>query len=219
MGLNIIQKVKNPMVLIITPLLTGHTILKECKKSVKRNDIEFDWVSHEGDGEAPENLQSAIDGYKDKYKVLPPYTFVLARDIICGRHMIDRLHNKLKDTPDNIGFSYCPFEFKGHLNMKVPPIEYNINKLIVKNYISGVSLYKSNVLEKVHGFTAEKFLHRLNDWAMFIRLYREGYSGILCKDTYFIAISSENDISSGSDEEYAMSYNHVVDNYIRGIKL
>jgi len=54
---------------------------------------------------------------------------------------------------------------------------------------------------------------------MFIRLYREGYSGILCKDTYFIAISSENDISSGSDEEYAMSYNHVVDNYIRGIKL
>jgi len=219
MGLNIIQKVKNPVVLIITPLLTGHVILKECKKSIKRNDIDFDWVSYEGNGETPDNLQLAIDGYKDKYKVLPPYTFVLACDIICGRHMIDRLYNTLKSTPANIGFSYCPFEFKGHVNMKVPPIKYDINKLIVRNYISGVCLYKSSVLDKVNGFTAEKYLHRLNDWAMFLRLYREGYSGVLCKDAYFVAISSEHDISAGSDEEYAMSYKYVVDMYVRGIAL
>ena len=212
--MKIISKQANPVILIVTPLFTGHTIYKECSRSLKRNDTPFDWISFEGKNEKPKNIQLAIDEYRHINK-LPQYIQVLDRDIICGRHMLDRLYDTLKDTDSSIGFAYCPFEFKGHVNMKIPPLEYDINRLIKGNYISGNSLFKTDVLLNVDGFNAEQYLHRLNDWAIFLRLYREGYAGILCKNAYFTAISKENDISSGSNEEYVIFHKYVVDKYVK----
>lgn len=217
MSLKIIQKVNNPVLLIITPLLTGHSVFKECKHSLKRNTLPFDWISYEGEGEKPENLQSAITEYTKNY-TLPEYIQILDRDIICGRYMVDRLYNTLSTTKSDIGFAYCPFEFKGHINMKVTPIKYNINTLMVKNYISGNSMFKTTALSDIGFFNAEKYLHRLNDWALFLRLYQAGYSGILCENTSFIAISNKNDISAGDNDEYTISYKYVIDNYVKRIK-
>jgi len=217
--LKIIKEAKKPpKILIITPLLTGHTISNDTKTSIKRNDgTLYTWASYEGPGKHAKNVQNGLDAYIATVKTSPPYCMILDRDIDLGRHFIDRMIECIEGTADNIGFVFSPFEYKGYVNAKFGPLEYNINRLMVGNYISSNSLYKMEAVRKVNGFVTEEKYHRLSDWAMWLKMYRAGYIGKLCPNAYFTAISNKEDISAGSMEEYAATKKEVFETFIKPI--
>ena len=212
--IKILKNTENAVILVVTPLLTGHTISKETRQSINTNTVPFKWISYEGDGKHAANVQAGIDAYKTQFGTLPPYIQILDRDIICGRKMLDRLYANLKNLPSNIAFSYCSFEYRGYINIVFPPKPYNIGQLITSNYISSNSLYRTCAIEKVGGFVTETKYHRLSDWAMFLRLYNNGFVGSLCYETSFIAASSKDDISAGSREEYIETRKNVLNDFM-----
>ena len=58
-----VKEVKNPEVLIVTPLLTGHEISKETKRTLKRNKTMFDWITSENNENIPTNLENGLNDY------------------------------------------------------------------------------------------------------------------------------------------------------------
>ena len=170
MSLKILHEDKNAKILIVTALYTGHAVSGETKTTIRRNKTPYIWISYMSDGKHATNVQKAISAYRKKVGgIIPPYIFVLDRDIICGRHMLDKMINVLGKADKNIGFCYCPFEYSGHINIKFPPMEYDINTLVHGNYISSNSLYKTSMVERVGGFVVEEKYHRMSDWAFFIK--------------------------------------------------
>jgi hypothetical protein len=213
--LKIIKEAKKPKILIITPLLTGHTISNGTKTSIKRNDgTLYTWISYEGQRKHAANVQAGLEAYTKM--PLPTYMMILDRDIILGRHCIDRMFECIEGTPDNIGFVFSPFEYKGFVNATFGPLEYNINRLLVANYISSNSLYKLEAVRKV-GFVTEERYHRLSDWAMWLKMFKAGYIGKLCPNAFFTAISNKDDISAGSMEEYTTTKKEVFETFIKPI--
>ena len=49
-------------------------------------------------------------------------------------------------------------------------------------------------------------------------MFKYGFYGKLCKDGYFTAISTKNDISCGTNEEYVITHKHVVQDFIYPLK-
>ena len=212
--IDIVKNCKDPLVLVISPLLPEHDISSETKQSIRSNKIQYKWVSFASNRKHADNVQAGLDAYEMFYGPFPPYIMVLDRDIILGRKMIDRLYNTLIKQNDNVGYSYCPFEYRGHVNAKFPPMKFDIEKLKQANYISSNSLYKSSVVKAVGGFVTELKYHRLSDWAMWWRMYKKGYIGSICYDTSFIAMSTEKDISAGSSEEYHTTRDLIIQDFI-----
>jgi hypothetical protein len=207
---------------VITPLFEGHEISNETKQSIKRNDsTSYTWISFTGLGKHAFNVQRGLEEYitlSEKYPkkyIIPEYMMILDRDIILGRYYIDRMLECIKGTPDNIGFVYSPFEYKGYINIKFPVINYDINRLMMGNYISSNSLYKLKMVRDVGGFITDEKYHRLSDWAFFLKAYKNGYVGKSCANAFFTAISTENDISAGSKEEYNKTRVEVYKDFIK----
>jgi hypothetical protein len=136
------------------------------------------------------------------------------RDIEAGRGLLDKLYYTLDGTQDHIGYSYANFEFKGHVNVKFPANKFDINKLVLGNYISSNSMFKSNVIEQV-GLVTNDIYKRLLDYAFLLKCFGNGYIGIPCINANFIAHSNENDISAGSNEDYNNKYKRVYKDFIK----
>lgn len=211
--IKIIQETKNPEILVVTPLLPGHKISNITKKTLKRNNVPFIWISSEGNQNIPKNALEGISWYKNKYGGLPPYYFMCDRDIEAGRGLLDKLHRRLQDVTINIGFSYASFQFKGHVNANFPAMVYDINRLIRGNYISSNSMFKSNVIEDVEFVTDDKY-KRLLDWAFLLKCYKKGYIGIPEPNASFIAHSTENDVSSGNIMDYKVKFQRVFQDFV-----
>jgi GT2 family glycosyltransferase len=181
------------------------------------------WISFESAAKHAANVQAGLDAYKEKYKTFPPYIQILDRDIILGRNYLDKMLATLQRARSRvdtkIGFAYSPFEYKGFINAKFPPLPYNIKALSQMNYISSNSLYVSSVVEEVGGFVTEEKYHRLSDWAMWLKMYRFGYTGELCPNTAFIAVSSQGDISAGSHEEFVTTRNLIIEDFVKPLSL
>jgi hypothetical protein len=200
MAIKKIKEEKNPELLVITPLLPGHKISKDTKKTIKRNDLKFEWIASEGPYNIPTNVWNGITEYRYK-KRLPKYYIMIDNDIILGRHMLDRLYKNLKNTDPNVAFAYASFEFKGHINHKFPAIAYDLDRLVKGNYISSNSMFKSDIVMNVGLVKDDKYV-RLLDWAFLLKLAGKGYYGVNVPSANFIAVSSEKDISARSDEDY-----------------
>jgi GT2 family glycosyltransferase len=175
------------------------------------------WASWEGPKKHAANVQDGFDAYLSKFGVIPPYFQILDRDIILGRNAIDKLLMTLSRTKEDIGYAYCSFEYKGFVNAKFPPAPFDIKTLMIRNYISSNSMYKTDAVRKV-GFVTEEKYHRLSDWAMWLKMYRVGYSGILCPNTSFIAVSAEGDISAGSNDEYVSTKRLIMEDFVEPVK-
>lgn len=217
--IKIIKKAKDPKVLIVTPLWAGHAISKETKKTLKRNDIQFDWISSSGRYNIPTNLENGLDWYDKKFG-LPDYYMMIDRDIIAGRHLIDRLYDKLSKVAGTnmIGsyfyaFAYASFQFKGTINCNFPAVEYNIQRLLQANYISSNSMFFTEAARAV-GLVKNKKYERLLDWAFLLKLLKVGYVGIPCPEASFIAVSTSTDISARSNEDYRIKHARVSKDFI-----
>jgi len=211
--IKIIQECKNPEILVVTPLLSDHKISKLTKKTLKRNKVLFCWISSAGNNNIPTNALEGIKWYKNKFGKLPKHYIMVDRDIEAGRGLLDKLSNKLNNQSDNIGFTYATFQFKGHVNRDFPAIPYDINRLVQSNYISSNSMFRSKVIEEVGLVTDDKY-RRLLDWAFLLKCFKHGYIGIPSPSAYFIAHSTEKDISAGDANDYQKKYRRVFDDFI-----
>lgn len=216
MYVNSILKNKNPEILVVTPLLPNHGISKLTLKTIKRNDVPIYWISSSGNNNIPTNSLNGIKWYKNKFGKLPPYYIMIDRDIEMGRHMLDRLYKKLSKKPDGIGYCYATFQFKGHINADFPANPFDINKLLKGNYISSNSLFKSSVIEQVGLVTDDKY-KRLLDYAFLLKCFKMGYVGVPEPNAWFIAHSTKDDISAGSQDDYRRKYLRVYDDFIEPI--
>ena len=212
--INIIKSVDNPKILVVTPLLPDHTISKITKKTLKRNNVPFYWISSSGKKNIPSNAVDGIKWYKAIYKRLPSYYMMIDRDIEAGKGLLDKLYKKLDKQSDNVGYCYAGFEFKGHVNVNFPAIPFDINRLIRSNYISSNSMFRSNVIETVKLVTDDKY-KRLLDWAFLLKCLGFGYVGVPESNANFIAHSTKNDVSAGSNNDYMLKYQRVFNDFIK----
>ena len=211
------KECKDPEVLIVTPLLPDHEISRETKISLKRNKTKYSWIKSYGNKNIPANALEAIKYYKS-FRPLPPYYLMIDRDIVLGRGMIDKMVEKLKKFAwaDKIGYTYASFEFKGHVNRKFPADPFDINQLLQANYISSNSMFLSKVIEEVGLVTSNKY-KRLLDYAFLLKCFKAGYVGVPVPEASFVAQSTENDISAGSNEDYVVKYKRVYEDFIKPI--
>ena len=207
---------KNPEILVVTPLLPEHEVSKITKKTIKRNKTPIFWLTSSGKSNIPTNALEGINWYKKSFGRLPPYYIMIDRDIEMGRNMLDRLYEKLEKTKSFVNFGYCyaTFQFKGHINADFPAMPFDINKLVQANYISSNSMFKSSVIEKVGLVTDDKY-KRLLDYAFLLKCFGAGYVGIPEPKAWFIAHSTKDDISAGSQEDYRLKYMKVYEDFIR----
>lgn len=213
--IDIIREDKNPQVLVVTPLLPGHKVSRDTKVSIKRNETPIVWLTSQGNYNIPKNAQMAIDRYKANHK-LPPYYLMIDRDIILGRYMVDRLVKKLSTSALSEAYAYASFSFKGFVNQDFPARQFDINLLMQHNYISSNSLFKMKVVEEVGLVTDDRY-KRLLDWAFLLKLFAVGYWGIPVPQAKFIAISTKNDISAGSPQDYHLKRNLVIEDFVKPI--
>ena len=213
--INAIKINKDPKILVVTPLLPQHGISKITLKTIKRNDVPIFWISSSGENNIPTNALEGIKWYKNKFGKLPPYYIMIDRDIEMGRHMLDRLYEKLKKLPD-FGYCYATFQFKGHVNADFPAKPFDINELVRANYISSNSLFRSSVIEQVGLVTDNKY-KRLLDYAFLLKCFKMGYVGVPEPKSWFIAHSTKDDISAGSQDDYRKKYLKVYDDFIEPI--
>jgi hypothetical protein len=212
--IDVIIESKNPEILVVTPLLPEHAVSKITKKTMKRNKTPFFWLTSSGKSNIPTNALEGIKWYRNKFSKLPPYYIMIDRDIELGRNMLDRLYGKLMKLPDIAGYCYATFQFKGHVNADFPAMPFDIDRLVQGNYISSNSLFRSSVIEKVGLVTDDKY-KRLLDYAFLLKCFRMGYVGSPEPKAWFIAHSTKDDISAGSQDDYRMKYMRVYEDYIR----
>ena len=204
----ILTESKNPKVLVVTPLLPGHKVSKDTKKTMKRNKVPYTWITSKGNNNIPTNLKMGLEWFKP----LPKFYIMIDNDIILGRGMLDRLVNRLEKEPHFVAFSYASFQFKGTINQMFPARPYNIEDLLQHNYISSNSLFRSEVITKI-GLVTDKHLERLLDWALILKLYYHGYIGMPCPEANFIAVSTPKDVSAGSQNDYHVKRFRVLKEY------
>lgn len=216
--MNIIKESANAKVLVITPLLPDHKISKETKKTIKRNTVPFTWISYEGNDNIPTNVQNGLNEFR-KYKKndIPEFLLPLDRDIILGRGMIDRMCVALSMLPLEVAYTYANFEFKGAINKKFPAQTFDINKLVFNNYISSNSLIRISALNDVGGFVTDDKYKRLLDWALWLKFYQHGYIGMPCPIASFTAISTKDDISAGTAEDFELKRRRVMVDFVTPI--
>lgn len=216
--INIVRNSKNPKILVSTPLLPGHKISKITKKTIKRNDIDYTWLSTSSNNNIPVNHTRGIEWYEKHIGNLPECMFFLDRDIDLGRHALDRLYNTLKKesakTQKRVGYAYASFKYVGYINYDFPAIPFDVEKLLKANYISSNSLFYSDVIKDVGLVTDNKY-KRLLDYAFLIKCLANEIGGTPCPSATFRVNSTPDDISSGSDEEYMIKYRRVFEDFIR----
>lgn len=201
-----------PVILVITPLLTGDKVSVETKKTLKRCSIPFEWISYMGDGNPCKNTQLAWNEYK-KNRDTPPFIIKIDNDIVAQRGMLDVMHKTLTNAPHLVSYCYCNFEFRGAVNQKFPAIPFDAERLKKTNYISSCSLIKSHRLDGAGGFVTDDKGFRLLDWALWLKLLKQGSIGIGTTRTSFVAMASPNSVSARGGGDYFEKKEWVLDNF------
>ena len=65
----IIREDKEAEVLVITPLLPGHKVSKETKKTINRNNTKLVWIKSIGDNNIPTNVENGLLCYYHQYSL------------------------------------------------------------------------------------------------------------------------------------------------------
>ncbi len=213
----ILEENDNAKFFIVTPLWLGHKISRETKVTIRRNKYPFTWISVEGANNIPTNAFFGIDWYLHKKGEIPDYYIMIDRDIKLGRNMLDRLYDKLSKAPLNIAYAYASFKFTGAIEREFPAIPWDINKLLMHNYISSNSMFRTNALYEVGLVTDQKY-KRLLDWAFLLKLFLErGYQGIPCPEANFEATADKKSISAGSNEDYDLKRKRIIEDFCKPI--
>ena len=205
---------KNPEILVITPLKTGAKISPETKKTLKRCDVKFTWISYMGDGNPYKNTTIPYRWYRKEHG-LPPYVIKIDNDLTCKRGMLDKLYVALEEAHKSSAYSYCNFKYRGTVNVDFDNIPFSVDRLITQNFISSCSLMRTKTLEETGSFVTDDKYFRLLDWALWLQFLRRGYVGEYVNDTSFTAYASPTAVSSGSVEDYRIKHQRIIDDFVK----
>lgn len=213
----VIKADKNSKFLVVTPLWEGHKISRDTKVTIKRNNYPFTWIVSEGKNNIPTNAFYGIDWYLYRKGKLPDFYIMIDRDIKLGRNMLDRLYDKLYKAPESVAYAYASFKFTGAVEREFPAVQWDINKLLMHNYISSNSMFRTNALYEVGPVLDDKY-KRLLDWAFLLKLfYERGWTGVPCPEANFEATSNPDSISAGSNEDYDIKRKRIIQDFCRPI--
>jgi hypothetical protein len=142
---------------------------------------------------------------------------MIDRDIRLGRNMLDRLYDKLSTAPLSVAYAYASFKFVGAFERDFPAIGWDINKLLMHNYISSNSMFRTSALYEVGPVTDQKY-KRLLDWAFLLKLfYERGWTGVPCPEANFEAVATPNSISAGSADDYDLKRKRIIEDFCKPI--
>jgi len=210
--LYIIEKSKRPDILLITPLAKGDTISDKTTKSIKKNDIEMDWICLSDNQNPYKNFDTALKIYEKKYN-LPDYIIKIDNDIEVEENMLSSMMQTLENSLNNVAYTYCSFSFTGSINLSIPAVPFNPEKLGICNYISSISMMKSSHLKDIGGVVTDDKYFRLLDWALWLKFLNYGYMGAPNYFTSFVAYASENSISNRGFEDYKIKAQRVIEDF------
>jgi hypothetical protein len=206
-----INKNKKPDVLIITPLFKNDIISDKTLNIIQDNNIKIDWFSFTGIENPYKNFNNALQLYKKNFN-LPNYIIKIDNDIIAKLNMLYDMKKTLDNSNSNVAYTYCSFNFTGYINLKIKAIPFNPHKLGKSNYISSISMMKSDCLEKIGGVVTDDKYFRLLDWALWLKFLNNGYIGSVT-DTSFTAYASENSISNRGFKDYKEKALRVIEDF------
>jgi len=216
--LKIIKKSNNPRYLVITPLKTGDKISKITKKTIKRNDIPFNWISYEAANNIPTNTQLALNKYNEDIR----YIIKIDNDINASRNMLDIMYTTLVQSQKlnpNIAYCYPKFKYilKDGRQIDFSNNTFDVNKLLQSNYITSNSMIDRQLLYKVGNLVIDNQYERLLDWALWLRFLYYGYIGIPCSKSFETPLN-DNNISARGEEDYKIRYERVYKDFVLPIK-
>ena len=196
---------------MITPLAKGDIVSYQTLNIISDNDIEIDWITFTGDGNPYQNFNSALELYKTQYS-LPKYIIKIDNDINAKKNMLFDMKRTLDYSKSNVAYTYCSFNFTGYLNLTINAIPFNSDKLGKANYISSMSMMKSECLEEIGGVVTDNKYFRLLDWALWLKFLNNGYIGEVT-NTSFTAYASKNSISNKGHDDYKKKALRVIEDF------
>ena len=203
--------------LVITPLRKKDKIDQRTIDTISSNDINFDWISFSGDNNPYKNIDIALKLYKKTHN-LPKYIIKVDNDIIAKPNMLDNMKVTLDKSSSDVGYTYCSFRFTGAIRIHFGAKPFSKNDLFKCNYISSISMMKSDVLEEINGVVTDDKYFRLLDWALWLKFLRFGYIGEPTLNTSFVAYASGNSVSAGSHSDYVKKSLNVYNDFIKPIE-
>jgi len=215
----IVKSNKKPELLVITPLSLGDKISKETKKGIKRNKVSFDWISYMGKGNPYKNTKLAYKQYRKDNGFVPKYVLKIDNDITPTRYLMDRMYNVLENSDNNIAYAYTSFEFIGSINVKFPLRPFNKKFLLKNNYISSMSMIKTQLLDQTGSFVIDDKYFRLLDWCLWLKFLKFGFIGAPIENAHFTAFAGPKSISCRGLKDYKEKYQHVKEDFINKIKI
>lgn len=204
---------KNPEILVITPLKKRDKVSKETKKTLKRCDVPFHWISYMGEGNPYKNMVHPWRWYRKNFET-PPYVIKIDNDLTCKRGMLDELYKAIEESDKKVGYTYCRFRYRGKIIADFDNIAFDVDRLVRGNYISSCSLMKSNVLEETGSFVTDDKYFRLLDWVLWLQFLRRGYIGQFVPETTFTAYAGKGTVSVRDQNDYREKHIRVVQDLI-----
>ncbi|MFW5847692.1 MAG: glycosyltransferase [bacterium] len=154
-------------------------------------------IINDNEGSAPKKRN---EGFK---KATQPYVFFCDDDIILPKNILSEMYLALRHNP-KIGYAYCgyhgivlhPESHPMRGNFRIPSRPFNATALKKGNYISTMSLIRSDVFPMF-----DEKLKRLQDWDIFLTLLSKGIEGIFLPNIEFYAYYLDEGITSNSNSE------------------
>ena len=165
-----------------------------------RNSNVREIIINDDNGNAPKKRN---DGFRIATQ---PFIFFCDDDILLPINYIDTLYNNLVQN-QNIGFTYTNYHgivlHRGNHgkseNFVTPKIHFNIQQLLLGNYISTMCLLRSSIFT---GFDED--LTRFQDWDLWLTIAKNGHNGMLVPDLTFYAYYLDRGISSSTNREESL---------------
>lgn len=207
--------VKNddPVVLVITPLRELDRISNHTVDSIMCTSVHIHWISCSGNQNPYKNFDDALKWYQTT-DTLPKYVIKMDNDIKADFDMIEKMVSTLDGSSDDVAYTYCDFGFEGTVNISFKAVPFNAKRLTMANYISSISMMKSEALEVIGGVETSDRYFRLLDWVLWLKFLKCGYKGVPTPDTSFVAYAGLNSVSSGSHYDYVEKYKRVYNDFI-----
>ncbi len=211
--IKVLVKCKDPEILVITPLKKGDKVSPETKKTLKRCDVPFHWITNMDTGNPYKNMVHPWRWYR-KDNETPPYIIKIDNDLTCKRGMLDKLYESLVNSSKRVGYSYCCFKYRGQINVDFNNLDFSVDRLIQANYISSCSLMKSKILEETGSFVTDDKYFRLLDWCLWLQFLRRGYIGTFVPDTSFTAYAGKGTVSVRDQNDYREKHIRVHNDFV-----
>ena len=125
------------------------------------------------------------------------YVIFIDGDLEMKPRMLEVLEKRLDDSPD-ISIAYGHYDRCGSRTDNVKAIPWNPKELLMRNYISMISMVRRKDLP-IPAF--DEKLHRYEDWDLWLRMMKNGKKGAMVDYVLFTAFYKPEDLSGGGESQ------------------